>query len=110
MSSPIKVLVAAIDFGTKYSCYAFSFKHEYETDPLIVCTNKLSLSKGLRCRMLFKAPTCILFNKDKVFDSFGYEAEDKYSKLAEEEEHQEWYFFRRFKMSLFNKVRIYLNL
>ena len=30
---PIKLLVAAIDFGTTYSSWAFSFKHEYEQDP-----------------------------------------------------------------------------
>ena len=28
-----KLLVAAIDFGTTYSGWAFSFKHEYESDP-----------------------------------------------------------------------------
>ena len=28
-----KLLVAAIDFGTTYSGWAFSFKHEYARDP-----------------------------------------------------------------------------
>lgn len=101
MSTSSKLLVAAIDFGTTYSGYAFSFKHEYETDPLKVCSN--NWAAGSRSLVSLKTPTCVLFDKDKVFDSFGYEAEDKYSELAEEEEHQEWYFFRRFKMSLFNK-------
>lgn len=50
-----------------------------------------------------KIPTCILFNKDRVFDSFGYEAENEYSELAEEEEHQEWYFFKNFKTTLLKK-------
>ena len=27
------LLVAAIDFGTTYSGWAFSFKHEFERDP-----------------------------------------------------------------------------
>ena len=31
--SSTKLLVAAIDFGTTYSGWAFSFKHEYESDP-----------------------------------------------------------------------------
>jgi hypothetical protein len=29
-----KIMVAAIDFGTTYSGYAFSFRHEYEADKL----------------------------------------------------------------------------
>ena len=28
-----KLVVAAIDFGTTYSGYAFSFKHDYEKEP-----------------------------------------------------------------------------
>ena len=30
-------IVAAIDFGTTFSGYAFSFKHDYEKDPCQVC-------------------------------------------------------------------------
>jgi hypothetical protein len=101
MSTSSKLLVAAIDFGTTYSGYAFSFKHEYDNDPLKVCSN--NWTAGSRSLVSLKTPTCVLFNKDQRFDSFGYEAEDKYSDLAEDEEHGEWYFFKRFKMSLFNK-------
>ena len=32
-----KVLVAAIDFGTTYSGYAFSFKHDYQAGKLSHC-------------------------------------------------------------------------
>lgn len=103
MSTSNKLLVVAIDFGTTYSGYAYSFKHQYDTDPLIPCTD--TWASDSRSLVSLKTPTCVLFDKDKVFDSFGYEAEDKYSELAEEEEHQEWYFFRRFKMSLFNKEK-----
>mgnify|MGYP003691820595 CR=1 FL=1 len=102
MSSSTKLLVAAIDFGTTYSGYAFSFKHEHDSDPLKVCSN--NWTAGSRSLVSLKTPTCVLFNKDKEFDSFGYEAEDKYSDLAEDEEHQDWFFFKRFKMSLFNKA------
>lgn len=102
MSSCTKLLVAAIDFGTTYSGYAFSFKHEHDSDPLKVCSN--NWTAGSRSLVSLKTPTCVLFNKDKEFDSFGYEAEDKYSDLAEDEEHQDWFFFKRFKMSLFNKA------
>ncbi|XP_062579147.1 heat shock 70 kDa protein 12B-like [Saccostrea cucullata] len=101
MSSDRKPLVAAIDFGTTYSGIAFSFKHDYENDPLKVRSN--NWTAGFRVLQTLKTPTCILFNKDKEFDSFGYEAEDKYSELAEDEENEELYYFKGFKMSLFNK-------
>lgn len=32
-----KLVVAAIDFGTTFSGYAYSLKNEYEKDPLKVC-------------------------------------------------------------------------
>ncbi|XP_062620265.1 heat shock 70 kDa protein 12B-like [Saccostrea cucullata] len=96
-----KLLVAAIDLGTTYSGLALSFTHEYEKDPLKV-RNNIWLA-GCTSLVSLKTPTCVLFNKDKVFDAFGYEAEDKYAELAEEEEHEEWYYFKRFNMSLYNK-------
>ena len=36
MSRVKEIFVAAIDFGTTYSGYAYSFKDEYNTDPLKV--------------------------------------------------------------------------
>ena len=59
--------------------------------------------------MSLKTSTCILFDPDQNFASFGYEAEDQYSELAGDgdDEHKDWYYFRRFKMQLFdNKVCI----
>lgn len=55
--------------------------------------------------MSMKAPSCVLFNPQKEFHSFGYEAEDHYSHLANSGVHENWYFFSRFKMRLYeNKV------
>ena len=56
--------------------------------------------------MSLKTSTCILFKPNKTFDSFGYDAEDAYGELSAEEngEHKKWYYFRRFKMELFNNV------
>ncbi|KAK3099377.1 hypothetical protein FSP39_003542 [Pinctada imbricata] len=96
-----KLLVAAIDFGTTYSGYAFSFKHEFENDPLKVSAN--TWTAGSRSLVSLKTPTTVLFEPCGKFFSFGYEAEDKYSELAEEDEHEGWYYFRRFKMTLFDK-------
>ena len=94
-----KMLVAAIDFGTTYSGYAFSFKHDYQIDPTKVSTNQNWVAGSMQLVSL-KAPTCVLFDKNKKFHSFGYEAENVYSELALDNEHQQWYFFRRFKMVL----------
>ena len=60
---------------------------------------------GARALMSLKTSTCVLFKPDKTFHSFGYEAEDHYGELAAEEtgEHKTWYYFRRFKMQLFDK-------
>lgn len=34
-----KLIVAAIDFGTTFSGYAFSFRHDFETDPYKIQAN-----------------------------------------------------------------------
>ncbi|XP_052218752.1 heat shock 70 kDa protein 12B-like isoform X3 [Dreissena polymorpha] len=89
------LIVAAFDFGTTYSGYAFSFKDS----PNDVITNK-SWTAGSAKLISLKTPTSVLLNKDGEFDSFGFDAEDKYSSLAEDEKHHGWRLFRRFKMVL----------
>ncbi|XP_021355916.1 heat shock 70 kDa protein 12A-like isoform X2 [Mizuhopecten yessoensis] len=101
MASSGRLLVAAIDFGTTYSGYAFSFRHEFETDPLKVSAS--TWTAGSRALVSLKTPTTVLLDKDKNFHSFGYEAEDYYSQLAEDDDHGDWYYFRRFKMMLYGK-------
>ena len=93
------LVVTAIDFGTTYSGYAFSFKH----DPTKVQTNQGWISGSDRL-ISFKTPTCVLVNPQKNFDSFGYDAENKYVSLVEGEKHEGWMMFRRFKMILHNEV------
>jgi hypothetical protein len=39
MTSTTKVIVAAIDFGTTFSGYAFSFGHDFQNDPMKIQTN-----------------------------------------------------------------------
>ncbi|KAK3100734.1 hypothetical protein FSP39_024387 [Pinctada imbricata] len=92
-----RVLVAAIDFGTTYSGYAFSFRTDFENDPTKIYANTTWESGSLQS---LKTPTCVLLKSDKTFHSFGYDAENKYSELANDELHEDWYFFRRFKMLL----------
>ncbi|XP_061185738.1 heat shock 70 kDa protein 12A-like [Saccostrea echinata] len=99
-----KLLVAAIDFGTTYSGFAFSFAYDYKHDPLQIYLNRWTAGSGFL--QSEKTPTCVLFSPDRKFDSFGYEAENKYSELALENKHRPWYYFRRFKMDLYNKEGI----
>ncbi|XP_060586881.1 heat shock 70 kDa protein 12A-like [Ruditapes philippinarum] len=97
-----KTFVASIDIGTTYSGYAFSFKHDYEREPTAVKVNQKWVA-GTSSLLSLKTSTVVLFDKNKKFHSFGFEAENKYSNLAEDEEHRDWYFFKKFKMKLHGK-------
>lgn len=93
------MLVAAIDFGTTFSGYAFSSKHDFEKDP-----TKASLRRWvdpISSMMYCKTSTCILFTEDQKFDKFGFEAEAKYLDLISDNNQNDWYFFTKFKMSLY---------
>ncbi|XP_052778695.1 heat shock 70 kDa protein 12B-like [Mya arenaria] len=94
------LLVAAIDFGTTYSGWSYSFKHHFHLDPTKVVTKRWHGDQ----LMSMKAPTCVLIEPDgNTFSAFGYDAENKYTSLVEAEEHDKWYFFKRFKMKLYDK-------
>lgn len=96
-----KLIVAAIDFGTTYSGYAYSLKADFEVNPLKIFTYSDWMDgSGLRTA---KTPTVVLFDRNGHFDSFGYEAETKYSQLSADENHKGWRYFRRFKMALHDK-------
>lgn len=90
-------LVAAIDFGTTYSGHAYSLKGKFENDPLKIKAH--SWSKSL---FSHKTPTTALFDKDQKLIAFGYDAEQRFRELSQNGEHQEHYFFERFKMQLYN--------
>lgn len=95
-----QLLIAAIDFGTTHSGYAFSFEDDYKMDPLKISTNPNWI---IPCTLHQKAPTCVLLSPRQEFIAFGYEAEDLYSELALDEKHYGYYFFKGFKMVLFKK-------
>ncbi|XP_021378302.1 heat shock 70 kDa protein 12B-like isoform X2 [Mizuhopecten yessoensis] len=94
------LFVAAIDFGTTYSGYAFGFRLDLDKKrkdgKLAINTNMWNA--GSRSLLSSKAPTALLLNPDKTFKSFGYTAENDYSQLADEGEHEEYYYFHRFMM------------
>ncbi|XP_060588439.1 heat shock 70 kDa protein 12A-like [Ruditapes philippinarum] len=91
------LVVVAIDFGTTYSGWAFSYKTDYDRDPL-----KITPKTTPHSTLSLKVPTCILINSDgKTPHSFGYDAEDNYAEICEQRKQHQWFFFRRFKMTLF---------
>jgi hypothetical protein len=88
------MLVAAIDFGTTYSGYAYSFKDSWAT----VRTNSWKGGEQLS----YKAPTALLLNPDLSFKAFGFEAESFYANLTSDDDGtcRDFYFFKRFKLIL----------
>lgn len=102
-----RLQVAAIDFGTTYSGYAISFRHDFLEDPLKVMTNQWRTGAGRPASL--KTSSCILFDPSKKFASFGFEAEDRYAELAMDEKHFDWYFFKRFKMLLYENKELNRN-
>ncbi|XP_063415830.1 heat shock 70 kDa protein 12A-like [Mytilus trossulus] len=96
MASSTYYVCAAIDIGTTYSGYAFSSKDDYSREPTNINT---SYWPGSKLHSL-KAPTAILLDSHQKFVAFGYEAENMYSELVAEEEHEDYYYFHSFKMLL----------
>jgi hypothetical protein len=95
------IIVGAIDFGTTFSGYAFAIRNDYKVDPMRVSGNHWQT--GSQPGLSLKTPSCILFDPTKNFHSFGGDAEDKYAELAQEDEHIDWFYFKRFKMQLYDK-------
>ncbi|XP_076117727.1 heat shock 70 kDa protein 12A-like isoform X2 [Mytilus galloprovincialis] len=91
------ILVAAIDFGTSYSGYAFSFRHEYQRDQLKISTNLWAHNSGLSP----KAPSAVLIGPDRQVEAFGYEAHSKYNELIESGYETNHLYFEKFKMILY---------
>ena len=107
-ASPFKGghVVVAIDIGTTYSGYAWSFSSTKHTINAMRATNPYRSEGSTR---MTKVPTTLLLRPDQTFDSFGHEAMKKYNKELDEDEQKEWYYFERFKMHLHtDKVRIWL--
>jgi len=88
----------AIDFGTTYSGFAFSFNKEQGDDSIFMNRDWMN-DQGHRTS---KTPTCLLLKPDQSFDSFGYQAVEKYTNLKSLSEEKEYFFFRHFKMFLHN--------
>jgi molecular chaperone DnaK (HSP70) len=104
------LFVAAIDFGTTYSGYAFSSRDNFKKDPETIVVNQ-AWNAGSHRHLSLKTPTCLLLNDNEEFVSFGYQAENKYSNIVIDRKKNEYLFFQRFKMQLYeNKVNNLCNL
>ncbi|KAH3890513.1 heat shock 70 kDa protein 12A-like [Dreissena polymorpha] len=101
-----RLQVAAIDFGTTYSGYAFSFRTDFLENPLKILTNKWESQGGSATLVSMKTPSCVLFSQEGKFDSFGYDAEEKYLTLAMDEQHIRWFYFKNFKMLLYENKNL----
>lgn len=75
-----------------YLGYVFLFKG-FINDFYRIIVYKWSVSL-LLCKILIN----VLFNKDQVLVVFGYEVEQEFIKLLEEDQYKEYYFFQKFKM------------
>lgn len=108
-----RLVVAAIDFGTTYSGFAFSWKNTWTKVQCSEWSNGSFLSN--------KTPTVLLLNPDQTFLAFGYNAEtliaeQKYDSDSEGNEIKkpkynmsEYYYFQRFKMLLFENENLNHN-
>ncbi|KAK3100458.1 hypothetical protein FSP39_020422 [Pinctada imbricata] len=91
-----KLVVAAIDFGTHGSGFAFCTRSNYRNKQKI---DYQTWNSGTS--LTYKAPTSVLLKPDGTFQSFGYDAERDYNDLDSDEDRRTHYLFRQFKMTLF---------
>lgn len=88
------LVVVAIDFGTTYSGYAFSFTHD--PDNIHMMRKWEGGDPGIITQ---KTPTILLMTAEGDFHSFGYTARDFYHDM-DPQEARKWLYFEKFKMTL----------
>ena len=87
-------IVVAIDFGTTYSGYAFSFVRD--PDSVHMMRRWEGGDPGVVNQ---KTPTTLLLDPAGKFHSFGYAARDSYHDL-DTQDAKRWLYFDKFKMVL----------
>ncbi|XP_052072640.1 heat shock 70 kDa protein 12A-like [Mytilus californianus] len=94
------LIVVALDFGTTYSGWAYSVRHDFKENRSDIKTKGgWKSGDGL---VTDKTPTVVLFTHENKFHSFGYNAESKYAELVDDNKASGWKYFKRFKMTLFS--------
>lgn len=87
-------VVVAVDFGTTFSGYAYSFTND--PDSINVMRKWEGGDPGVTN---MKTPTILLMSPDGRFHSFGFTARDFYHDL-DHNEAKKWLYFDKFKMTL----------
>lgn len=88
----------AIDFGTTYSGFAYSWSKTSE-----IFLQKWDPKAADKVDASLKTPTSLLLDDKNNFVAFGFDAEQLYKEYAEDEKHESVRFFRNFKMKLLKK-------
>ena len=102
--TPGHFVVVAIDFGTTFSGYAFSFTRDPESIHMM-----RKWEGGDPGVINQKTPTCLLLTPDGKFHSFGFNARDFFHDL-DPQEAKKWLYFEKFKMLLhYNAVSIFYD-
>ena len=96
--------MVAIDFGTTYSGFAFAFNHK-KGEGGIHMNRAWGHDQGTAT---LKTPTSLLLNPDGNFDSFGYEAEEKYANFLNGED-RNYLYFKHFKMALHKSEVMFIH-
>ncbi|XP_071125002.1 heat shock 70 kDa protein 12A-like [Mytilus edulis] len=96
-----KLIVAAIDFGTTYSGYAYCKHADYTRNPV---------NPSIQCNpwiggesLTSKAPTCVLFDTEEKLHSFGHEAIKNYYDNPDKLQLNKYFYFEYFKMMLYEQ-------
>lgn len=116
-SKSTRPAVAAIDFGTTYSGFAFSLKYDWSKVRVIENSSGNCLS--------MKVPTSLLLKSDQTFAAFGLLADTFYTQMAvkdkddsdsedddkktPKEDYKNYYYFHRFKMLLHENEKLHRN-
>jgi len=90
-----RMVVVAIDFGTTFSGYAFSFVRDTARSVYVM----RKWEGGDAGLMNQKTPTVLLLTPTGEFHSFGFTARDIYHDLSDEDA-KKWLYFNKFKMAL----------
>ncbi|XP_060608500.1 heat shock 70 kDa protein 12A-like [Ruditapes philippinarum] len=102
-----KLVVGGLEIGNKGSCYASSLKQDRY--PLLVQTNNAWDCQNAG-RLSKTNHSAVLFDENKQFHSFGFEAQTAYVHLMEDDEHHKWFYFENFTKEIFNNQQITRNI
>uniref|UniRef100_A0AAR2LHP6 Heat shock 70 kDa protein 12A n=1 Tax=Pygocentrus nattereri TaxID=42514 RepID=A0AAR2LHP6_PYGNA len=92
----VSLVSIGIDFGTAFTGYSFGFKGAKQ-----IRQPKWGEEYGMNTP---KTPTCILFDENKNFLKFGYDAIMYYTRQTRRNEAKKLFLFDDFKMELYGKV------